>query len=452
MAGASVSGDVTQQMLLAAVEQVPLARRASAASPTLILAASESESVPRTRRKSSKRPSQLSSTLSCPTTTPSEVGELVPLTADCHTALSGSEVPLPWENLHLKAAPAPVRPSSLSASASGHGSAAVVSLWTGPGSTRTVLQPVPLSTPESVTAPSPTRTSSTTSGAAAAPDATINLKPNTASGGSVSRSARVTLAASGSGSTRMSREHNNLNLKSESVSEGTQALSTLRSGIDVHGTAAEIEQLPTTGSPTASEPLQVVTFDGRRGKKGKARSRIHVKLKWTRSCAAIAHVLVSKVTTVVYAGVIDYNHLETAFLTTSIVILMLGMVFTSQGFPAGSVGYDILTAVAVVIIVLSTAVFMSLLAFEVYRSLKFSALNDAARQLEVDQIEESLKLRRRSTMTGTQVNGRRDSSLKPGTPTSSTGSAAGRRRSRNSVVFASSLPPSLDTLVTEPAT
>ena len=122
---------------------------------------------------------------------------------------------------------------------------------------------------------------------------------------------------------------------------------------------------------------------------------------------------------------------------------MLGMVFTSQGFPAGSVGYGVLTAVAVLIILVSTAVFMCLLVFEVYRSLKFSALNDAARQLEVDQIEESMKLRRRSTMTGTQSNGRRDSNLRPGTPVSSTGSAASRRRSRNSIFFGSSPPPSL---------
>ena len=119
------------------------------------------------------------------------------------------------------------------------------------------------------------------------------------------------------------------------------------------------------------------------------------------SVSALLRRLLVSVKTAVYTGVINYNHLETAFLMAAIVILILGMVFTSQGFPAGSVGYDILTAIAIIIITTSSGVFASLLVFEVYRSLKFSALNDMARQLEVDMVEQAMaQSRRRDSANG----------------------------------------------------
>ena len=42
-----------------------------------------------------------------------------------------------------------------------------------------------------------------------------------------------------------------------------------------------------------------------------------------------------------------------------------GMVFTSNGFVEGSTGYDVLTAITVIIVVSSTMVFVLLLAIEV---------------------------------------------------------------------------------------
>ncbi len=56
---------------------------------------------------------------------------------------------------------------------------------------------------------------------------------------------------------------------------------------------------------------------------------------------------------------------ESAFLITSILVLVLGMVFASKGFRPGSVGYILLNIVAAVVIVGSTGAFAILLGFEV---------------------------------------------------------------------------------------
>ena len=158
-----------------------------------------------------------------------------------------------------------------------------------------------------------------------------------------------------------------------------------------NGTAHDSESVPAAAplhGGALSKRLSAVGVAARRG-------QLAVLLRQGAGCAVSCVVrslrwLLTTAKATVYTGIINYNHLETAFLIASIVILILGMVFTSQGFTPGSTGYNILTAVAVVIIVTSTSVFVSLLTFEVYRSLKFSELNDVARQLEVDHIEQAL--------------------------------------------------------------
>ena len=95
------------------------------------------------------------------------------------------------------------------------------------------------------------------------------------------------------------------------------------------------------------------------------------------------HILGSLLRTALYTGVVNYNHLESAFLIAANVILMLGMVFTSNGFAVGSVGYTALTVVTFMFIIGCCVVFGALLSFEVYRSFKFSLLNDIARQVRV---------------------------------------------------------------------
>jgi hypothetical protein len=88
---------------------------------------------------------------------------------------------------------------------------------------------------------------------------------------------------------------------------------------------------------------------------------------------------------------IDYNTLECAFLITSVMVLMTGMFFASHGFPVGSVGYLLLNIVAAAFIVGSTLVFLLLLGFEVYRSIKFAAVHEVARQVEEEAVEVCLR-------------------------------------------------------------
>ena len=95
------------------------------------------------------------------------------------------------------------------------------------------------------------------------------------------------------------------------------------------------------------------------------------------------HILGSLLRTALYTGVVNYNHLESAFLIAANVILMLGMVFTSNGFAVGSAGYTALTVVTFMFIIGCCVVFGALLSFEVYRSFKFSILNDIARQVRI---------------------------------------------------------------------
>jgi hypothetical protein len=64
---------------------------------------------------------------------------------------------------------------------------------------------------------------------------------------------------------------------------------------------------------------------------------------------------------------VNYNHLESSYLVTSVGILVLGMVFTSRGFPPGSFGFNALSVVATAWILGSTLVFVLLLVFEVRR-------------------------------------------------------------------------------------
>ncbi len=66
---------------------------------------------------------------------------------------------------------------------------------------------------------------------------------------------------------------------------------------------------------------------------------------------------------------------ESSFLVTSVVVLMTGMLFTSKGFSSDSVGYLLMNVVSAVGIVGVTLVFLCLLTFEVYRSIKVGAVS-----------------------------------------------------------------------------
>ena len=66
-----------------------------------------------------------------------------------------------------------------------------------------------------------------------------------------------------------------------------------------------------------------------------------------------------------------------------VVILMAGLVFLSGGFKRGSVGYDLMTVSVALIVLLSTATFLSFVVFEVFRSIRFARLHRESRDAEV---------------------------------------------------------------------
>jgi membrane protein implicated in regulation of membrane protease activity len=87
----------------------------------------------------------------------------------------------------------------------------------------------------------------------------------------------------------------------------------------------------------------------------------------------------------------DYNNLESTFLITAILILLSGMVFLSGGFPAGSVGYVLMTVIVAFVIITCVTTFVALLAFELYKSFRDSERHEAERREEADRMEALLR-------------------------------------------------------------
>ncbi len=73
---------------------------------------------------------------------------------------------------------------------------------------------------------------------------------------------------------------------------------------------------------------------------------------------------------------IDYNHLESAFLVTAVGVLVAGMVFASRGFDPQTIGYNVVNVITAVLILGSSVAFLTLLSFEIYRSIKFAAIHE----------------------------------------------------------------------------
>jgi hypothetical protein len=88
--------------------------------------------------------------------------------------------------------------------------------------------------------------------------------------------------------------------------------------------------------------------------------------------------------------------LEGCFLVTSTLILTAGMVFSSDGFHPGSVGYNLLSAVVAATIVGATAWFVLLLGCEIGRSIVFAAAHALQRRTEEEALEVALRGNRRS--------------------------------------------------------
>jgi hypothetical protein len=83
-------------------------------------------------------------------------------------------------------------------------------------------------------------------------------------------------------------------------------------------------------------------------------------------CSTLCRVVAPRLSFRVALGAAQEN----AFLVTSTVILVLGMVFSSRGFAPGSSGYQVLTMLTALLVVGSCAIFLGLLTFEISRSAK----------------------------------------------------------------------------------
>ena len=75
---------------------------------------------------------------------------------------------------------------------------------------------------------------------------------------------------------------------------------------------------------------------------------------------------------------------------SQVMILMSGMVFLSKGFATGSSSYNALTGLVSIIVIVSMAMFISFVVFEVYRSIKYAKVHEKARAAEADRIEKEL--------------------------------------------------------------
>jgi hypothetical protein len=105
---------------------------------------------------------------------------------------------------------------------------------------------------------------------------------------------------------------------------------------------------------------------------------------------------------IVFVGVVmqrvmeDYNHLESTYLISGMVVLLAGLVFNGGGFRVGSVPYQMLTVVVAAVVVGATVAFVILLAVELYKSFRDADIHAALRAEEAAFIETSLRTGMRS--------------------------------------------------------
>jgi hypothetical protein len=87
----------------------------------------------------------------------------------------------------------------------------------------------------------------------------------------------------------------------------------------------------------------------------------------------------------------DYNNLESTYLITALLVLIAGMVFQSNGFPEGTPGYHIVSALVALIIIFATLSFILLLGVELYKSFRDAELHAALRASEAASVEAALR-------------------------------------------------------------
>jgi len=80
--------------------------------------------------------------------------------------------------------------------------------------------------------------------------------------------------------------------------------------------------------------------------------------------------------------VLDYNTLEGSFLITGVLVLMGGLAFSSNAIAPGSLPYYVVVAAIIVLVFGAIGSFTWVLAFELYRALRFADVLTKARQYQ----------------------------------------------------------------------
>ncbi len=87
----------------------------------------------------------------------------------------------------------------------------------------------------------------------------------------------------------------------------------------------------------------------------------------------------------------DYNHLESTFLISGMLVLLAGLVFNGGGFRVGSAPHHLLTAAVASIVIGATVTFVVLIAVELYKSFRDADLHAALRAAEAASVESALR-------------------------------------------------------------
>ncbi len=112
--------------------------------------------------------------------------------------------------------------------------------------------------------------------------------------------------------------------------------------------------------------------------------KLHDRRQWLHNATVLAGIMMQRVME-------DYNHLESTFLISGMLVLLAGLVFNGRGFRAGTAPYHLLTACVVFIVIAATVSFVVLIAVELYKSFRDAHLHAALRAAETASIESALR-------------------------------------------------------------
>ena len=106
-----------------------------------------------------------------------------------------------------------------------------------------------------------------------------------------------------------------------------------------------------------------------------------------------------------------------------VTVLVAGMVFVSDGFAQGTVGYSLLTSAIALLVIGSTATFTVFVALEVYRSLRYAKLHVQSRNAEAERVERAFTGRDRGNTAAAVASDAINATALPATATTTSTSS-----------------------------